>query len=101
MAFSTNFCPFEIDRKLYVFKNSPKSTIFGIFNDFLATQNIDVACFARNIEWDFFCDFQTPFNGASYSSAEKVMNSKGIPFNWVAFCDYTLASGFCGELLHS
>ena len=47
------------DRKLQVFKNSPKWTIFGIFNQLLSTQNVNVARFARNVEWDFFCDFQT------------------------------------------
>ena len=47
------------DRKLQVFKNSPKLTIFGIFNELLATQNVNVARFARNVECDFFCDFQT------------------------------------------
>ena len=49
------------DRKLQVFKNSPKWTIFGIFNELLSTQNVNVARFARNVEWDFFCDFQTPW----------------------------------------
>ena len=29
-------------------------TIFGIFNEFLSTQNVNVARFARNTEWDFF-----------------------------------------------
>ena len=51
------------DRKLQVFKNSPKWTIFGIFNELLATQNVqnvNVARFARKVECDFFCDFQTP-----------------------------------------
>ena len=47
------------DCKLQVFINSPKLTIFGIFNELLSTQNVNVARFARNIEWDFFCDFQT------------------------------------------
>ena len=47
------------DRKLQVFKNSPKWTMFGIFNSLLSTQNVNVARFARNVEWDFFCDFQT------------------------------------------
>ena len=28
------------DRKLQVFKNSPKLTIFGIFNELLTTQNV-------------------------------------------------------------
>ena len=32
---------------------------FGIFSELLSTQNVNVARFARNVEWDFFCDFQT------------------------------------------
>ena len=51
------------DRKLQFFKNSPKWTILGIFNQVLSTQNVYVARFARNVEWDFFCDFQTPCMG--------------------------------------
>ena len=26
----------------------------------MSTQSVNVARFARNVEWDFFCDFQTP-----------------------------------------
>ena len=26
----------------------------------MSTQNVNVARLARNVEWDFFCDFQTP-----------------------------------------
>ena len=37
----------------------PKLTIFGVFNKLLSTQNVNLARFARNVEWDFFCDFQT------------------------------------------
>ena len=37
------------DRKLQVFKNSPKWTIFGIFNKLLSTQNVNLARFARNV----------------------------------------------------
>ena len=29
----------------------------------MSTQNVNVARFARNVEWDFFCDFQTPCLG--------------------------------------
>ena len=47
------------DRKLQVFKNSPKLTIFDIFNELSTTQNVNLACFAGNIEWDFFCDFHS------------------------------------------
>ena len=28
----------------------------------MSTQNVNVAHFARNLEWDFFCDFQTPWS---------------------------------------
>ena len=48
------------DRKLQIFKNSPKWTILCIFNQLLSTHNVNVARFARNVERDFFCDFQTP-----------------------------------------
>ena len=47
------------DRKLQVFKNSPKWTIFVIFNQLLSVQNVNIARFARNVERDFFFDFQT------------------------------------------
>ena len=30
----------------------------GIFNELLSTQIVNVARFARNVERDFFCDFQ-------------------------------------------
>ena len=42
------------DRKLQVFKNLPK---WNIFDYFLSTQNVNLARFARTVEWDFFCDF--------------------------------------------
>ena len=29
------------------------------FNQLLSTKNVNVARYARNVEWDFFCDFQT------------------------------------------
>ena len=34
-------------------------SILTIFNELLFTQNVNIACYARNVEWDFFCDFQT------------------------------------------
>ena len=56
LAFSTNFCLVTLfdlfDRKL---------TFFGIFNRLLSTQNVNVARSARNVEWDFFCNFKTPW----------------------------------------
>ena len=48
-----------LDRKLQVFKNSPKLSIFGLFKWILFTQSVNLARFARNVEWDFFYDFQT------------------------------------------
>ena len=47
------------DRKLQVQKLAKNWPIFGNFNKLLSTQNVNVARFARNVEWDFFCDFQT------------------------------------------
>ena len=41
------------------FQKLAKLTIFGIFNELLSTQNVNVARFARNVECNFFCDFQT------------------------------------------
>ena len=40
-AFFVNFCP---------------------INKLLSTQNVNVARYARNVEWDFLCDFQTPWS---------------------------------------
>ena len=47
------------DRKFQVFKNSPNWPFLAFFNILLSTQNVNVARFARNVEWDFFYDFQT------------------------------------------
>ena len=47
---------FENYSKCRIFQNSPKLTIFGIFNELL---NVNVARFARNVECDFLGDFQT------------------------------------------
>ena len=62
------------DRKFQVFKKSPKLTIFGIFNELLSTQNVNVARFARNVEWDFFGNFQILC--ASGVIVERKSNSK-------------------------
>ena len=32
---------------------------FGIFDELLYSQNVNLARFARNVECDFLCDFQT------------------------------------------
>ena len=78
------------DRKLQIFKSSPKLTIFGIFKVFLSTQNVNVACFARNVEWNFFCDFQTLwflwwfwilFKGQSSVNVDSPLN-RILQFRW-------------------
>ena len=51
------------DLKLQVFKNSPKLTFFGIFDELFATRNVNDACFARNVLCDFFCNFHTSWLG--------------------------------------
>ena len=48
-----------LDHQLQGFKKSPNCLKIGIFDELLPTQNENVARFARNFEWDFFCDFQT------------------------------------------
>ena len=62
--FSTNFWPIKTDMsgnsvwpKASDFQKLVKLTIFGIFDDLLSTQNVNVARFARNVEWDFFVWF--------------------------------------------
>ena len=47
------------DRKLQIFKNSPKLTILCIFKQLLSNQIVNIARFARNVECDIFGDFQT------------------------------------------
>ena len=44
-----------------MFKNSPKRTIFGIFNELLYTQNVNVARFARSQCW--ILSFLISFSG--------------------------------------
>ena len=66
------------DRKLQYFKNLPKWIIFGILNQLLSTQNVNVARFARNIECDFFCDLDLQnwkrFCSLSFTTPQKVIS---------------------------
>ena len=41
------------------FQKLSKLAFFGIFNELLSSQNVNVARFARNIECDFLGNFQT------------------------------------------
>ena len=63
LALSTNFCPIKSELsgntvwpQASGFQKLAKLTIF---NELLSTQNVNVARFARNVEWDFLGDFQT------------------------------------------
>ena len=65
LTFSTNFCPLKTDLtgntvwpQASGFQKLAKWDHFGNFNELLSKQNVNVA---RNVEWDFFCDFQTPW----------------------------------------
>ena len=62
MAFSTNFSPIKSDLSANTVwpKNSgcKDSSKWTIFDELLSTQDVNVARFARNVECDFFHDFQ-------------------------------------------
>ena len=81
------------DRKLQVLKNSPKWTIFGILNSLLSTQNV-----ARNVEWDFFCDFQTPWScmiRVLHFSKKKNISLKAF---WQHFQSEKYEAIFCSKI---
>ena len=78
LAFSINFCPFKIDLsgnavwpQASGFQKLARLTIFGSFEKLLYTQNVNVARFAHNVQWDFFFDFQTPWNYAKTKPKNK------------------------------
>ena len=79
----------------------PKLTIFGIFNELLSTQNVNVARFARNIEWDFFCDFQTPWQ-KTFRKVALLMLYSYSSFEWrkvPALSPFQMQNAKKGELL--
>ena len=47
----------------------------------MSTQNVNAARFARNVEWDFFCDFQTP----CATEIEKTANAFGSSMREIVF----------------
>ena len=60
------FCPIKSDlsgKTVWLqtsgFQKLAKINHFSIFNELLSTQIVNVARFARNVECDFFFDFQT------------------------------------------
>ena len=66
LASSTNVFPIESDlsgntvwSKASDFQKTRQIGLFGIFKELLSTHNVNVARFARNVQWDFFCNIQT------------------------------------------
>ena len=61
LTFSNNCCTIKTDlsgntvwpQVSKISKNLPKWTIFGVFDKLLSAQNVNVARFACNVEWDF------------------------------------------------
>ena len=60
------------------FQKLAKIDHFGHFKQLLSTQNVNVARFARSVECDFFCDFQTPWSGADYANCSSGWSSSSI-----------------------
>ena len=64
---------------------------FGTFNE-----NVNLARFARNVEWDFFCDFQTPWTFLFCISETDFPISKprmkGGKTRWGTICRWTRIS---------
>ena len=57
----------------------------GTFNEFLSTKNVNVANFTRNVEWDFFCDYQTPSSCCLNSKMYLHLCESGIDAENVVF----------------
>ena len=49
----------------------------------MSTQNVNVARFARNVEWDFFCDFQTLCKGQKFENRRFVKGTKYSKFEYI------------------
>ena len=61
-------------------KNRQIDFFFGISNELLSTQNVNVARFARNVEWNFLCDFQTPWSFLHTYSLFHFFPGRAYPF---------------------
>ena len=84
------------DRKLQVFKNSPKWTIFGIFVDILSTQNVNITRFARcRIDIQVF-GRKCHDIGRKLNEVEKVQKSPNI--HWINVHTTLLMFGKVEEL---
>ena len=63
LAFSSIFVQSKLSTPSTVWPSGFQKTRqnWPFFDELLSTQDVNVDRFARNIEWDFFCDFQTPW----------------------------------------
>ena len=66
--------------------DSSNWTIFGIFNELLSTQNVNIARFARNIKWDFFYDFQTMWVDLNFSPFRNLWSPESNLFSLEVSC---------------
>ena len=93
------------DLKLQVFKNSSKWTTFAIFNKLLSTQNVNGVRFARNVEWDFFCDFQTLlrtltfFNSRNSTKKLKEAKDQKYEMKWKSYNTWKPSHAKCNYLV--
>ena len=77
LAIFTNYCLGTMfDRKLQFLKNRQN----GIFKEFLSTQNV-----ARNVEWDFFSDFQTLWSPVALENYIYFLSKFGLRKIWPQF----------------
>ena len=81
------------DHNFQVFKNSPKLTIFGIFNEFLSTQNVNVARFARNNEWDLIVwltwNKSSDFSNGKAIGHQFLLDLTRTEVAWIEWCQCT------------
>ena len=97
-----HFTVFENRPKCRIFKNSPKWTIFGIFNELLAAQNVNVARFARNVEWDLFMWFSNTVKHPIENSTHvrSVVIRSFVPWRIFQIAEVQKAESLKAERLH-
>ena len=78
LAFFINICPIKIemydnsvDLKVPGFQKLPKIDHFCTLNELLSTQNVNLARFARNVEWDFFLWFSNTVLSVCFSDPRR------------------------------
>ena len=75
LASSTNVFPIESDLSGNTLSQTRQIGLFGIFKELLSTHNVNVARFARNVECDFFCDFQPLCEAEKHMQCQRLLSS--------------------------